>query len=201
QVSPQSRLVICRVADSDGNATAWSVIKGLAFAVTANAELANVSLGAPARIPALSDVLDWCAEKRLTIVASAGNLGIETELYPANYSGVIGIAGLNVNKTKADFSCYDRKVIASAPAVGVASIDWDGGIATWSGTSFSSPIATGMIAEGLRRTGGRISPVRIEKGFSTYGDDLDKINPQYNRMLGSGLNFTKFVSAFKITGI
>lgn len=201
QISPQSRFVICRVADSDGNATAWSVIKGLACAVVNGAEVANISLGSTNRIIALSDVLDWCRDNNLLIVAAAGNTGTEIELFPANYSVAVGIAGLNADNTKAAFSSYDRGVIASGPAVGIGSIDWDGSISIWSGTSFSAPMATAMVADGLRRTTVRVKPSKLRQNFGSTGYSLDGLNPNYKQKLGTGLNYSKFVSAFKPSGL
>lgn len=201
QISPQSRFVICRVADSDGNASAWTLIKGLACAVVNGAEVANISLGSTGRILAVSDVLDWCRDNNLLIVAAAGNTGTEVELFPANYSLVVGIGGLNSNNTKAPFSSFERGVLASGPAVGIGSIDWDGSISTWSGTSFSAPMATAMVADGLRRTSVRIRPSRLRQVFGSTGYDLDRLNPSYKRKLGLGLDYTKFVSAFKPSGL
>lgn len=200
-VSPQSRFVICRVADSDGIATAWRLIKGLAFAVVNGAEVANVSLASTERIVALSDVLDWVKDYDITIVAAAGNLGTESDMYPAGYTSVISVAGLNTNRTKAPFSNYSRSIVSSAPAVGIVSIDWNGSAAAWSGTSFAAPIITGSIVEGLRLTSGPIKAARILKAVKSTGDDIDRLNPAYEKMLGTELNFTRLIEAFRTGNI
>ncbi len=194
QVSPQSRFIICRVADSDGNATSWTLIKGLTFAVTSGAAVANVSLGASDRVPALGDVLEWCSARKLLVVAAAGNDAAEGELYPAAYGGTIGVAGVGAGWVKAPFSSYDRSVVVSAPSVEIVSTDWNGAAASWSGTSFAAPWVSAAVAEFFRSRTGVFSPSTIEAGLNSSGFDIDGYNPGFRRMLGRGLNFSSFVS-------
>lgn len=198
QVSPLSRLVVVRVADSDGRATAWRVIKGLAFAVRSGAVVANISLGAPNRIIALSDVINWCTDNGLVIVAAAGNNGTKSESFPARFTAVIGVGGLNPNNSKAGFSNYGGGLVVSGPAVAIVSQDWDGSLSSWSGTSFSTPLATGLAAEAMRRSVVAPSPSDMRNAFRNFGDDLDAVNPAYRSLLGKGLNFMKFVAAFPL---
>ncbi len=194
QVSPLCRFVICRVADSDGNASSWSLIKGLAFAVSSGSEVANVSLGSVDRVPALGDVLEWCRTRNLVVVAAAGNNGTEGELFPAAYGGAIGVAGVGTGWIKAPFSSFDRTVVVSAPAVEIVSTDWNGAAASWSGTSFAAPWVTASIAELLRRSPGFIPASTIERGLGSTGFDIDGVNPSLRRMLGRGLNINAFSS-------
>jgi len=197
QVAPQVRFVIARVADSDGNATAWTLVKGLAFAVTSGAEVANVSLGSLAGIAAISDVMDWCEEKNLLVVAAIGNNGVQKACVPAKISKVVGVAGLDPDNRKASFSNWDSSCDISAPATGFAAGYWDGDTATWSGTSFATPLVSGVIADTLRRTT-RKTPDNVRRVLRSAGDSLDKSNTKYKGKMGLRLSAAKLSRAFNL---
>lgn len=187
QVAPLTRLVVARIADSDGIATAWTIVEGLAFAATHGAEVANMSLGSPYQIAALTDVMDWCEERHLLVVAGIGNANRSTAFYPARVSKVVCVAGLYPDSTKAAFSNWDGSTRSSAPATGIVSQWWDGHMGTWSGTSFSSPMVAGAIADCLRRTG-TLSLSTIRTAIKNSGDNIDALNPFYQGKLGTRLD-------------
>lgn len=198
QISPLSRFVIVRVADSDGMASAWSVIKGLAFSVKAGAEVANVSLGTLNNIPAMSDVIEWCANQNLTVVAAIGNNAKPLACYPARISKAICVGGLLPNSTKAPFSNWSGVCLVSAPATGIVSQDWTGKMANWSGTSFSTPMVSGTIAEALRiNTTKAVAPSRMRANIKRNGNSLDSINPSFAGKLGTLLDFSRFITNFR----
>ncbi len=193
QISPLSQLIIARVADSDGQASTWRLIKGLAFAAASGAEVANVSLGTLTQIPAMADVIDWTTTQSMTVVGAAGNNGVRGLCYPARVRNAIAVGGLNANATKASFSNWDGHIGVSAPAVGIASYDWTGGIAVWSGTSFSTPMASGAIAEYLRFSASKGSPSRISNALRSSVANIDRLNPTYKSSLGGLLDCTKLL--------
>jgi hypothetical protein len=198
QISPQSRFVIARVADSDGVATAWSVIKGLSFAVKSGAEVANVSLGTLNDIPAMSDVLEWCASKNMLVVAAIGNNAQPLACNPARISDAVCVGGLLPNSTKAPFSNWNSACLVSAPATGIVSQDWTGKMANWSGTSFSTPMVSGAVAEALRlNTTVSVPTSRTRKLLKRLGSSLDTLNPTYAGKLGMLLDFNRFVSGYR----
>ncbi|HRF58569.1 MAG TPA: S8 family serine peptidase [Fimbriimonadaceae bacterium] len=197
QVGPQVQLVIARVADSDGVATAWTIIEGLAFAVNQGAEVANVSLGAIQRIPALSDVLDWTEQRGLLVVAAIGNNGQRRSLSPATISKVVSVAGVQSGDAKASFSNWEGKTLACAPASGLKSFWWDGTLGVWSGTSFAAPLVSGAIADCLRRRTTRLTPDAIRKLLRNAGDDVNAQNRSYRDQLGRRLNIAKLDDAIR----
>ncbi len=187
QIAPLTDLVVVRVADSDGVSSAWRLIKGIAFAVTNHAEVANISLGSLTDIPALSDVMSWAQHRGLVLVAPVGNDSIEDIMSPASISEVIGVAGVNEFDIKAPFSNWHHSVRQSAPATGIKSFWWDGTLGVWSGTSFASPMVAAGIADVLRRR----SPMNPDDLISIVrrsGDNIDALNPAYEDSLGLRLN-------------
>lgn len=193
QISPNSRLVIAKVADSDGQATLWSLIKGLAFAVVTRSEVANVSLGTLNHLPAIDDVLDWCSSKSLVVVAAIGNNSKSQACYPAAVRPVICVGGLTYKNAKASFSNYSSVCLVSAPAVGIVSQDYTGRIAVWDGTSFATPMVSATVAEALRHTTPQTSFEKFVKGFDTYGVSLDAANPLFKGKIGKLLNFKSYL--------
>lgn len=187
QVAPFADLVICRVADADGNASAWTLIKGLATSVTRGCEVVNVSLGSAERVPAISDVLDWVEASGTVVVAAAGNDGHEGGNFPAALSEAIMVTGVDSADRKASFSNWDRDSTQCAPATGVMSAWWNGTVGTWSGTSFAAPLVTGAIADALRSVP-RKSPAAIRAAVRLSGTNVDAKNPAYRRMLGNRLH-------------
>lgn len=197
QVSPQSVFIVARIADSDGNSTTWRLIKGIAFAAVNGAELANVSLGTLSEIPAISDILDWANSKNLTVVAAIGNNGISRACYPAKVKKTICVGGLTSTNVKAPFSNWDSTCKASAPSVGICSTDWTGLMSYWSGTSFSTPMVTGALAEMLRQNRTILNSEKLASALKLSVVDITKQNPVYKSKLGGLLNVAKLVSLAK----
>lgn len=187
-VAPYANIAVAKVADSDGIATSWTIIKGLVFAVQSGCELVNISLGSVDRPKALSDVLDWTEANGLTIIAGVGNDDDDRITFPARYSKVIAVAGLDPVDVKASFSNYEGSVDQSAPAVLVAGAWWKGGMVGWSGTSFSTPFVTGCLADTARKRD-FWSPSEVRALAENIGTNIDSINPNYEGKLGLKLNW------------
>lgn len=196
QVAPQVRFVIARVADSDGQATAWSIVKGIAFAVVNNAEVANISLASPEPIAALNDVIDWAEGNGLLPVVSIGNANEANAWYPARLSSVICVSGVDAGNLKAGFSNWDGGCDSSAPGVGIYSQYWDNTMAVWSGTSCSAPFVTGAIGDCLRRAQPQQARVLIQL-VNNSGANLDTLNPLYRGKLGTLLDMVRLDAALQ----
>ncbi|MFJ7661636.1 S8 family peptidase [Lysinibacillus sp. NPDC097162] len=86
----------------------------------------------------------------IIIIAAAGNtMGISVD-YPAKYDGVLSIASLDENLKIDSYSAID-KVDYSAPGVDILSTNKDGDYELFSGTSFATAYATGIIASILKQ--------------------------------------------------
>lgn len=75
----------------------------------------------------------------ILLVAAAGNGGGTAYGYPASYDSVISVAAVDQNNVVASFSRQNDKVELAAPGVSIYSTYKDGGYATMSGTSMSTP--------------------------------------------------------------
>ena len=187
-VAPKVRFVVAKVADSDGKASAWNMIKGLAFAVNQGAEVANVSLGSPSAVPAFADAAVWAQSRGLLVVAAIGNAGGAQAWYPAKNASSLCVAGVDANDLKTGFSNYDAKTACAAPAFDLVGPSWDGTLVRWSGTSFASPFVAASIADCLRRTTPK-TPAEIIAAISASGRPIDGLNATAVRgKIGSMLN-------------
>lgn len=190
QVAPQCPLVIIRAADSDGVATAWRVVKGLAFAVNQGCEVANLSLGTDGTVPALNDTLEWAEARGLLVVGAAGNTNSDRALQPSRNSKVVCVTGVDHNDRKALFANYESSVDTCAPATGIKSAWIDGTTVVWQGTSFAAPWVAGGIADSLRRRP-KAFPADLARIAGRAGTGINAINPNYNGKLGVRLNLAR----------
>lgn len=184
QMSPSSKLVIVRVADSDGNSSAWRLVKGIAFAVYNGAEVANISLGSQAAIPALTDVFEWARLGGMLVVAAAGNGNLNSVDNPAGLTKAVAVTGLDAFDHKAVFANYRNKIESCAPATGLKSYGPYGRMMIWSGTSFASPLVAGSIAECLRHKAGKVDAAALFDKVKLSGIPVDDLNPNYRNELG-----------------
>lgn len=192
-VAPRAKLLIARVADSDGLGTSWTITKGLAFAVQQGAEVANISMGSPDRLPAINDVIDWATEEnQVLVVASIGNNGQREALEPSGISKVLCVAGLDATNHKASFSNWENDADSCAPSVGLWAPWFDGEACQWEGTSLAAPLVAGCLADALRKSAHRLPSSLIDIVTST-GTDIDNLNRDYKQRLGTLLNHTKLV--------
>lgn len=184
QMSPYCRLVIVRVADSDGNATAWSLIKGVSYAVQKGSEVANISLGSADAVPALGDVLEWARLSGMFCIAAAGNENRNMVYDPAGISKVLAVTGIDGRDVKASFSNFNGDIESCAPATGIRSYGVNGQMTIWSGTSFAAPFVSGALVECLRHLPTRMSTDDIYTRIKDSGRSVDGSNPNYRGDLG-----------------
>lgn len=137
--------------DSDGNGalTVSDVIQALHYSSDNNATVISMSFGG-SHSAALQDAINYSYSNGSILVASSGNSGTNTAIYPCAYSNVICVAAINEDNSSAGYSNYGSWVPVSAPGTNVVSTYFDNGYATQSGTSMATPYVSGSI--GLIKT-------------------------------------------------
>lgn len=107
-----------------------AVIRGTYWAIENGARVINMSFetalpcSAPAQpdrdIPALRAALEFAASKNVTVVAAAGNAGLDAkDTSPASCPGVIAVAATDKNNALASYSNYGS-VLLAAPGGGAS---------------------------------------------------------------------------------
>jgi len=171
QVAPACTIVVYRAVDTEGMGTSDDVGNAIIQAANDGADIINLSLGTmtvdnlpPVAFTAALDIVA-AAHPDVLIVASAGNTGLETPMFPAAMKGVVGVGALAADLTPAPWSNHGFWVNCSAVGIGVISTFVEGvephtdagavvteqfgpdAWAIWSGTSFSAPQIAGAVAQ------------------------------------------------------
>ena len=172
QAAPACEIVAIRALDSDGIGTDFSVADALFRLADADEapDLVNLSLAcladetiAPVAIDAALDALSQRHPDTL-VIAAAGNDGSTTPAWPAASKSVLSV-GARDGARPAAYSNTGYWVDFAVPADGVVStyvqgvrqvhtatpgaweqVEYRGGYAAWSGTSFAAPQVTGLLA-------------------------------------------------------
>ena len=111
-------------------------------------DVINLSIGIPDDMPALKKAIDHAVSQGVIIVASVGNNGGTSLMYPAAYENVVGVGSVDSSLEVSDFSQHNDSVFVVAPGSDIlsAGISSPGVYMRGSGTSFSSVHVTALAA-------------------------------------------------------
>jgi subtilisin family serine protease len=182
-VAPEATIFPIKAFDAYGTTTLFAIVEGVYCAMDAHADVLNMSFSTNIDSPAFKRALDSAKASGMELTAAVGNQGSEgTDLYPAAYNSVHGVAATDADDKIAEFSNYGKTVTVSAPGVLVISTAPGGRYAIASGTSFSAPLVAGGSAL-LSSLGRGLSDQAL---IATTADPIDAVNPGFERKLGKG---------------
>ena len=136
-------LVSVRAFDDDGKTSSFAILQSLAYAAKAGAKVVNMSWGAETDSDFLRTSLQTAYDQGLILVASAGNEPTGKSIYPAAYSTVVAVAGVDAdgqiwkNSNYGDFVDLSASATASLPS------------GNYAGTSISSAVVANALAQYL----------------------------------------------------
>lgn len=175
-MAPGAEIVVKNVFDTAGSALESDFVPKLSEGFAYGAEIFHVTVASPTRgnlpLMAFEAWMDHLRQhKGVVCVVPAGNNNERKPCWPGGFAGIISVGALSTDwRSRAYFSNYGGPVDVYAPgqnlvnafATGTYTCEvapFDGevrkfsGTAQWSGTSFSTPIVTGLIAARMARTG------------------------------------------------
>ncbi len=140
-------------------------------------------------------IIDYATSRNMVVVAAAGNHFSTTQIFPASYKGVLGVGLTDEND-----------IVYSASGLGTNAAVMAPGHLTWTtsfsdreyvqvgyGTSFSSPLAAGMMGIVRSRQPSLTSRQAVE--FTRLcTDNIEDLNPTYRGRIGGRLNMLKTVT-------
>lgn len=134
------------VADGSTEAPKFDSAQGIVWAVDNGADVVNLSFGGSERSGVQEDAVRYALQRGVVVVAAAGNEASDVEQFPAAYDGVIAVGATDDRDAVWSGSSYGPWVDLGAPGRGLFSLALDGGIERRSGTSFATPIVSGVAA-------------------------------------------------------
>jgi hypothetical protein len=115
-VAPTTRIMPLKVFGADGSGYISDVVRAVNYAVRAGARVINMSFSTPQSSPSLSNAVTHAVNSG-TLCVAAGNDGEKIVVYPAAYTGVIGVASTSNSDVLSSFSNYGSSLVwVAAPA-------------------------------------------------------------------------------------
>jgi subtilisin family serine protease len=174
--APEADVIVTNAFDSAGSALESDLVPRLEAALGQGVDIFHLSIACVSRndlpLMAFREWLSHLREHKGSIcVAAAGNSGMRRPTWPAAFSDVISVGALGGDwRGRASFSNFGGWVDVYAPGRDLVNAYATGtytcytapyknqvrnfyGMAKWSGTSFSTPIVSGLIASRMSRTG------------------------------------------------
>jgi subtilisin family serine protease len=146
-VAPTARIMPLKAFGPDGQAYTSHILRAIYYATFHGAKVINMSFSRTTSSPELKFALNVAAAKGLVLVASAGNDGKQTVVYPAGYDNTIGVASTSNTDVRSWFSNYGASLVSvAAPGEGIITTYPFGSFAASWGTSFSTPLVSGTAA-------------------------------------------------------
>lgn len=137
----------------NGTTTDAVLCEAIYYAVNHSCKIINMSFGSPDFSQTMKDAIDYAVSQGVIVVAAVGNDAQAAEnpnylSYPASLDNVIGVGAIDLYYNRASFSHYNSSVFVTAPGKSLRGLKNDtSSLKTGSGTSFSTPIVSGIIAD------------------------------------------------------
>jgi subtilisin family serine protease len=146
-VAPQAKIMPLKAFSADGTGYDSDILRAIYYAVNHGANVMNMSFDYASYSPELARAIKYANGRGVISVASAGNDGRYTTVYPGGLPGVIDVASTSNNDIQSSFTNYGAPPVwMSAPGEGVVTTyPWGTYAAGW-GTSFSTPFVAGTAA-------------------------------------------------------
>ena len=146
-VAPTASIMPLKAFRADGSSNLSDIIRAIYYAADHGANVISMSFSMAQSSPGLQAAIQYALGKNVATIASSGNDGAKTLVYPASYGGVQGIGSSSNTDLRSTFSNYGSGVVTfAAPGEGVITTYPGSNYAAGWGTSFSTPMFAGAAA-------------------------------------------------------
>ncbi len=147
RTAPNARLVDVRVLDADNLGAGRALLAGMAAAIERGSRVVNMSLAASSEFaPRLAALCEKAYRNDQVVVAARRNMPLADDGFPAELSSAISVdcerrddpdSILFRRETTIEYAAHGEDVVVAAPG---------GAFTTKSGTSFATPLVSGLCA-------------------------------------------------------
>jgi hypothetical protein len=146
-IAPSAKILPLKAFKADGTGYISDILRAIYFAISNHANILNMSFNLTSYSPELATAVHIARLNGSISVAAAGNSGQRTLVYPAALPDVMGIASTDNQDQLSTFSNYGSSLVwVAAPGEGVVTTYPFGTWAAGWGTSFSTPLTSGLAA-------------------------------------------------------
>jgi subtilisin family serine protease len=166
-VAPQAQIMPLKAFTANGTGYDSDILRAIYYAVANGAKVMNMSFDFSSYSGELASAIKYANSKGVVSVASAGNDGERTVVYPGGLPGVIDVASTSNNDIQSTFTNYGAPPVwMAAPGEGVVTTyPWGTYAAGW-GTSFSTPLVAGTAAVMMGTNGGCSKTASVPLGLA-----------------------------------
>lgn len=144
-IAPNIKIIPVNVFQND-LADIYTVADGIDYAVTAGADIINLSLTTEDDTEILDNSIQAAITSGVLVIAAVGNDNSSQPQYPAAYNHVIAVSATTKTDKKANFSNYGSYLSLAAPGVDIYSTAPTNAYLTQNGTSMATPIVSAISA-------------------------------------------------------
>jgi len=132
-VAPQAKIMPLKAFSANGTAYDSDILRAIYYAVSHGANVMSMSFDYPSYSSELAAAIKYSNSKGVVSVASAGNSGQDTMVYPGGLPGVIDVASTSNTDIQSTFTNYGvPPVFMAAPGEGVmTTYPWGTWAAGW----------------------------------------------------------------------
>jgi serine protease len=114
-IAYESQIMPLKVLSGSGGGTVADIAEAIKFAADNGADVINMSLGGGGASKLMEEAINYAYNKKVVIIAAAGNENSNASAYPARYPHVISVSATDSVGVKAPYSNYGAGVDISAP--------------------------------------------------------------------------------------
>ena len=144
-VAPTAKIMPLKAFSADGSSNAFDIERAIYYAVDHGAKVINMSFSSVTTSAELTHAIDYASMHGVICLASAGNSGKRSVVFPAGYRNVMAIGSTTTDSDqRSAFSNHgDHLVKFAAPGEALITLYPGGRYAAVSGTSFSTALVAG----------------------------------------------------------
>jgi subtilisin family serine protease len=147
-VAPGAKIMPLKAFRADGSSTLSNIVQAIYYGTDNGANVINMSFEMLQISDELVRAINYANRNGVICVASTGNDGQRTFVYPAGLSGVIGVASVSQDNLASSFTNYGKDLVTVATVgEGLVTTYFGSHYAAVWGTSFSSGLVAGAAAD------------------------------------------------------